>query len=71
MTDQQQNSSRRNFLKKAAYVAPVIMTLKVTPSIASSGSGMTTQNSSCTLNHDHSTHDGRRIRRKRWSGYHD
>jgi len=32
--------TRRALLKKAAYVVPVVMTLKVTPGLASSGSGM-------------------------------
>lgn len=31
--------SRRKFLKKAAYVAPIVVTLKAVPSLASSGSG--------------------------------
>lgn len=33
------NKSKRNFIKTAAYVAPAIMTLKVMPTFASSGSG--------------------------------
>jgi hypothetical protein len=33
------NSSKRKFLKAAAYVAPAILTLKAIPSFASSGSG--------------------------------
>ena len=33
------NSSKRKFLKTAAYVAPAILTLKAIPSFASSGSG--------------------------------
>ncbi|MDH5426432.1 MAG: twin-arginine translocation signal domain-containing protein [Gammaproteobacteria bacterium] len=33
-------NERRDFLKKAAYAAPVVMTLQVAPSIASAGSGM-------------------------------
>ena len=37
MTDEQ--SSRREVLKKAAYVAPAILTLTVVPSFASNGSG--------------------------------
>lgn len=39
MTTEHQ-SGRRAFLKKAAYVAPAIVTLSVVPGIASSGSGM-------------------------------
>lgn len=31
--------SRRKFVKNAAYVAPAILTLSVTPSFGSSGSG--------------------------------
>jgi hypothetical protein len=38
MTDGQ--ASKRELLKKAAYVAPAILTLKVVPSFASSGSGL-------------------------------
>ena len=41
MTDGQ--ASKRELLKKAAYVAPAILTLKVAPSFASSGSGLTEQ----------------------------
>ena len=37
MTDEQ--DSRRELLKKAAYVAPTILTLKVAPAFAQSGSG--------------------------------
>lgn len=36
MSENQQ--TRREFIKKATYVAPVIFTLSVTPSIASSAS---------------------------------
>jgi hypothetical protein len=32
------NSSKRKFIKTAAYVAPAILTLKAIPSFASSGS---------------------------------
>lgn len=31
--------SKRNFIKSAAYVAPAILTLKVMPTFASTGSG--------------------------------
>ena len=31
--------SRREFLKKAAYVAPAVVTLKAVPAFAGSGSG--------------------------------
>ena len=34
--------SRRGFLVKAAYVAPLVVTLNVMPSIASAGSVVTT-----------------------------
>ena len=33
------DTRRRDFLKKAAYVAPAILTLSAIPSIAQSGSG--------------------------------
>ena len=33
-----QEDSRRSFLKKTAYVAPVILTLKAAPAFASQGS---------------------------------
>lgn len=32
------NNSRRDFLKKTAYVVPVILTLKAAPSLAGTGS---------------------------------
>jgi len=32
------NESRRAFMKKAAYVAPVVLTLNATPAIATYGS---------------------------------
>ena len=34
----QHRSSRREFVKKAAYVAPAILTLKAAPAFAKSGS---------------------------------
>ena len=39
MTDEQ--VSKRELLEKAAYIAPAILTLKVVPSFASNGSGVT------------------------------
>lgn len=33
-----QSNSRRNFLKKSAYVVPVVMTLSATPALAGYGS---------------------------------
>lgn len=38
MTDEQ--TSRRELLKKAAYTAPLILTLAVAPTFGSSGSGI-------------------------------
>jgi hypothetical protein len=35
---QTHNPSRRNFLKKTAYVTPVILTLPATPALATTGS---------------------------------
>ena len=39
MTTEKHETSRREFVKKAAYVAPVIVTLAVAPSYAKAGSG--------------------------------
>ena len=36
--DKQQSNSRREFVKKAAYVGPAILTLAVAPSYAKAGS---------------------------------
>ena len=41
MADEQ--DSRRELLKKAAYLAPAILTLKVAPAYAQSGSGAAAQ----------------------------
>jgi hypothetical protein len=41
MTDEQ--TSKRELLKKAAYIAPAILTLKAVPSFASNGSGIATE----------------------------
>jgi len=41
MTEKQ--TSKRELLKKAAYIAPAILTLKALPSFASNGSGLTEQ----------------------------
>lgn len=35
------DQSRRSFIKKTAYVAPMILTLKAVPAFASQGSGQT------------------------------
>jgi len=35
--------SRRKFLKRSAYVAPAIVTLKAVPAFAGSGSGYTSE----------------------------
>jgi hypothetical protein len=42
MTDEQ--ISKRELLKKAAYVAPVMLTLKVAPAFAAAGSGLAGKN---------------------------
>ena len=47
--------SRREIVKKVAYVAPAVLTLAATPSLARGGSGTTTR----TDNHP----DGRQVRR--------
>ncbi|HSD96018.1 MAG TPA: hypothetical protein VLB06_02640 [Sulfuricaulis sp.] len=38
MSNSESNESRRSFIKKAAYIAPVVLTLKALPSFASQGS---------------------------------
>jgi len=38
-------NSRREFLKKAAYAAPVVLSLKAVPSFANTGSSRTTTSS--------------------------
>jgi hypothetical protein len=38
MADMTPDSSRRAFVKKAAYVAPLILTLKAAPALAKPGS---------------------------------
>jgi hypothetical protein len=38
MSDNAKQASRRDFVKKAAYVAPLIVTLAVAPSYAKAGS---------------------------------
>ena len=39
--DEPQMQSRRDFLKKAGYVAPAVVTLSAVPAFAGSGSGYT------------------------------
>ena len=39
MKDKQVSETRRDFLKKGAYAAPVILTLTAVPAFANSGSG--------------------------------
>ena len=36
----EEHTSKRELLKKAAYVAPLMLTLKVAPVFAASGSGL-------------------------------
>ena len=60
--------SRRDFLKKAAYVAPAIATISAVPTLAAAGSnsGYTHDGSTCTNsthNHDGWSYDGWRRRR--------
>lgn len=44
MSEQNVDRSRRAFLTKVAYTAPLIVTLSVMPSIASAGSGIIRKN---------------------------
>jgi len=39
MKSKDKTEARRDFLKKAAYAAPVILTLKAVPAFAQNGSG--------------------------------
>jgi hypothetical protein len=41
MFEMSENQSKRDFLKKSAYVVPMILTLKAIPAFAGSGSGRT------------------------------
>ena len=43
MDKKEHKQSRRDFLKKAAYVAPVVLTIKAAPALAGFGSGRTCQ----------------------------
>jgi hypothetical protein len=45
-------SSRRDFIKKAGYVAPVVFTLGAKPSFASTGSSRCDSNQTCDTDHD-------------------
>jgi hypothetical protein len=38
MRDSKSSQSRRSFIKKAAYIAPAVLTLKAMPAFASNGS---------------------------------
>jgi hypothetical protein len=39
MSNSESNESRRSFIKKAAYIAPVVLTLKALPSFARVNNG--------------------------------
>ena len=41
-SSEQKTEARRDFIKKAAYVAPVIMTMKAMPALAQTGSSAPT-----------------------------
>jgi len=41
VSNEKSREARRDFLKKAAYVAPVVMTMKAVPSLAATGSSVT------------------------------
>jgi len=41
VTNEEKTEARRDFLKKAAYVAPVVMTMNAMPSLAQAGSNAT------------------------------
>jgi len=41
VSNEQETEARRDFIKKAAYIAPVVMTMAAMPSLAQSGSNAT------------------------------
>jgi hypothetical protein len=49
------DESRRSFIRKAAYVAPMILTLKAVPAFASAGSGQ--PNDGISDGNDQPSHD--------------
>lgn len=48
--------SRRDFLKKGAYLAPVVVTFNAVPAFAGSGSGVTSDRHQNQRGHGHSSH---------------
>jgi len=47
VTNEGKTEARRDFLKKAAYVAPVVMTMNAMPSLAQAGSNGPTATPTC------------------------
>ena len=41
VSEEQATEARRDFIKKAAYIAPVVMTMSALPSLAQAGSTVT------------------------------
>lgn len=39
VSNEQKTEARRDFIKKAAYVAPVVLTMTAMPALANTGSG--------------------------------
>ncbi len=48
----EKKSSRRDFIKKAGYVAPVVFTLGAKPSFASTGSSQCDRSTRCDTQHN-------------------
>ncbi len=65
MSDYINNKSRRDFVKKVAYVAPVILSMKALPALANTGSHKCcdldnkTYSSSTNHPHHHNNHHNR------------
>ena len=49
VSEEQKTEARRDFIKKTAYIAPVIMTMPAIASAAASGSGYTGTNGGGTV----------------------
>ena len=67
MSDTISNKSRRDFVKKVAYVAPAILTMKALPALANTGSHKygdlenKTYSSSTNHTHRHNNHHNRHL----------
>lgn len=65
MSEQNVDRSRRAFLTKVAYTAPLIVTLSVMPSIASAGSTITSRKIT-TFHRQRQLKEDRTYHRSKW-----